>query len=164
MRHGRSLAMALAVSILAPLPLLAQAGGQGGQGRGGMGGAMSARMLVEQGSVEYLVTKAADLALTPDQTKQLQAIGTAWADATKEQRSEIKAMLPEPGQGMGGGDRQAMMERMQRMRPLAQKLAEDDSKALDEALALLDETQKTKAATLLEERRQNARPRRGGGA
>lgn len=163
MRHGRSLALALAVSLLAPLPLLAQGGGQGGQGRSAMGGAMSARMLVEQGSVEYLVTRTADLTLTADQTKQLQAIGAKWAEATREQREEMKALLPQPGQGMGGGDRQAMMERMQTLRPLAEKLAEEDRKALDEALALLDDSQKTRAATLLEERRQSARPRRGGG-
>lgn len=160
MRHGRSLAMALTVSLLAPLPLLAQGGGQG---RGGQGGGMAARMLVEQGSVEYLVTKATDLTLTEDQTRQLKAIGDAWAGKTKTQREEIRAMLPQPGQGMGGGDREAMMQRMQAMRPLAQKLAEEDKAALDQALALLDDAQKAKAATLLEERRRNARPRRGGG-
>jgi Spy/CpxP family protein refolding chaperone len=159
MKHGRSFTIALAVSLLAPLPLLAQGGGQG---RGGMGGMMSARLLVEQGSVEYLVTKAADLELTADQTTQLESIGAKWAEATKESREQIRSMLPQPGQRMGG-DRDAMMQRMRQMQPLAQKLNEDDEEALVEALALLDDAQQTKAKALLEERRQSARPRRGGG-
>ncbi|MBR9989467.1 MAG: hypothetical protein KFH98_06910 [Gemmatimonadetes bacterium] len=160
MKHGRSLAMALAVSLLAPLPLLAQGGGQG---RGGMGGAMSARLLVEQGSVEYLVTKSAELELTADQTKQLETIGAKWAASTKEPREQLKGMLPQQGQAMGDGNREAAMQRLQAMRPLAEKLNEDDQKALAEALALLAEPQQARAKTLLEERARDARPRRGGG-
>lgn len=161
MKHGRSLTMALAVSLLAPLPLLAQGGGQGG--RGPAGGVMSARLLVEQGSVEYLVTKAADLELTSDQTKQLEAIGAKWSEATKESREQIRGMMPQPGQA-AGGDREAAMQRLQQMRPIAEKLDEEDRKALGEALALLNDAQQTRAKALLDERRQNARPRRGGGA
>lgn len=159
MKNGRSLAAALAISMLAPLPLLAQGGGQGS--RGGMG-AMSARLLVEQGSVEYLVTKAADLELTPGQTTQLEAIGRKWAASTTDSRAEIRGILPQPGQA-AATDREARMQRMQALRPLVEKLAEEDTKALNEALALLDEAQRTKVKALLDERLQNARPRRGGG-
>jgi hypothetical protein len=147
--------MALVVMTLAPLPLLAQ-GGQG-QGRGGM---MSARLLVEQGSVEYLVTKAADLQLNADQKTGLEAIGAKWAETTKESREKVKAGMPQAGQA-GGGDREAMMARMQELRPLMTEIAAEDTKAVEEAMKLLDETQQAKAKTLLTERAEAARPRRG---
>lgn len=162
MKNGRSLVLALAVLVLAPLPLLAQGGGQGG--RGGMGGgAMSARLLIDQGSVEYLATKAGDLALTAEQKAGLEAIGVRWSAATKESREEIRTRLPQPGQA-AGGNREEMMQRLQEMRPFAEKVDEEDRKALAEALTLLNEEQQTKAKALLDERRQNARQRRGGGA
>ena len=156
MKHGRTLALALTVSLLAPLPLPAQGGRQ--ERRGGMG-AMSARLLIEQGSVEYLVTKAADIQLTADQTKQFEAIGSKWALETREARERIAAMLPQRSQGTGT-DREAMMQRMQEARPLMEKLAADDRAALDSALQLLGEEQRTRARALLEERAQSARPRR----
>jgi hypothetical protein len=156
MKRGKTLLTALAVSMLAPLPLLAQTADQP-QRRGGM---MAARLLVEQGSVEYLVTKATDLQLKADQTTQLEAIGVKWAEATKGSREQIGAAMPQPGQTP---DREAMMQRMQELRPVMEKLREDDQAALDEALKLLDAAQQTKAKALLEERAQNARPRRPGG-
>ncbi|HSK20766.1 MAG TPA: hypothetical protein VK912_16555 [Longimicrobiales bacterium] len=162
MKNGRSLALALAVFVLAPLPLLAQGGGQGG--RGGMGGgAMSARLLIDQGSVEYLVTKADHLGLTAEQKTGLEAIGARWSATTKESREQIRTRLPQPGQA-AGGNREEMMQRLQEMRPFAEKVDEEDRKSLAGALALLNEEQQTKAKALIEERRQNARPRRGGGA
>jgi Spy/CpxP family protein refolding chaperone len=151
--------IALAVTLLAPLPLLAQGGAQG---RGAMGGVMSARLLIDQGSVEYLVTRAADLTLNEDQRTQLEAIAVKWADDTKESRERIKGMLPQRGQA-AGGDREAMMQRLEQVSPLAEKLTEDDQKALDEAVKVLDDAQREKAKALLDERRQNARPRRAGG-
>ncbi|CAN5784966.1 hypothetical protein BH23GEM10_BH23GEM10_07380 [soil metagenome] len=159
MNRGRTIAVVLAVLAIAPLPVLAQ----GGQGRSGMrgqqaGGMMAARVLLEQGSVEFLVTKAADLGLSADQSAQLTAIGTAWSAATKESRDRVRSSMPQAGQGMGGGDRQAMMQRMQELQPVMQKLRQDDREALDEALALLNEAQQAKAKTLIEER---LRPRRG---
>ncbi|HEX6307568.1 MAG TPA: hypothetical protein VFZ69_05230 [Longimicrobiales bacterium] len=154
MKRNRSLLLALTMSVLAPLPLLAQSGPP----PGGRGGAMTARLLLEQGSVEYLVAKAADLQLTAEQTAQLQAIGSKWAEATKQSREQIRAEMPQRGQG---GDREAMMQRMQELRPRMEKLREEDQKALDEALGLLGAEQQTKAKALLEERAQNARPRRG---
>jgi Spy/CpxP family protein refolding chaperone len=158
MMNRRQLVIALAVTMLAPLPLLAQGGTQG---RGGMGGVMSARLLVDQGSVEYLVTRAEDLTLNESQRTQLEAIAVKWTAATRESREQIRGMLPQRGQA--GGDREAMRQRLEQVRPLAEKLTEDDQKALDEAVKLLDDAQREKAKALLDERRQNARPRRGGG-
>ncbi|HEX6134216.1 MAG TPA: hypothetical protein VFZ24_09635 [Longimicrobiales bacterium] len=154
MKRNRTLLLALAISALAPLPLLAQSGPP----QGGRAGAMGARLLLEQGSVEYLVTKAADLQLSSEQTTRLQAIGAKWAESTKTSREQIRAGMPQRGQG---GDREAMMQRMQELQPLMQKLREDDQKSLDEALQLLGEEQQTKAKALLDERARNARPRRG---
>jgi hypothetical protein len=168
MMRGRSLISAMAVLLLAPLSLAAQVGGQGrAMGQGGpLGGLMMARALVEQGSVEFLVSKAAELQLTAEQTQALQAIGTAWAEETKAPREQIRAVLPQGGAMAGGagaaGDRQALMQRLQEIAPVAQKLQEDDQTALAEALKALDETQQATAKKLLEERQESMRPRRGG--
>jgi Spy/CpxP family protein refolding chaperone len=158
MKKVYALVVALAVMMLAPLPLVAQGGGMG-QGRGGMG---AARLLLEQGSVEYLVTKAADLALDAEQTASLQMIGADWAESTKESREKARKELPQPGQA-GGGDREAMRARIQALQPVMAALQEQDEKALAEAMKVLNETQQTKAKQLLDERRENARPRRPGG-
>jgi hypothetical protein len=161
MKRGRSFLVALAVLAFVPLPLLAQGGGMGGQGRGGMGGgAFAARTLLEHGSVEFLVTKAADLQLSAEQSAKLTAIGEAWAASTKEPRTQLSAAMPQPGQAMGGGDPAAMRQRLQDIAPVAQKLVEDDEKAVVEAMKLLDEAQQAKAKQLLEERAAAARPRR----
>jgi hypothetical protein len=156
MKRIRPLLIAAAVVLVAPLQLVAQ---QGGQGRPG-GGTMGARQLVEQGSVEFLVTKAADLQLTQEQTTDLTAIGTAWAEATKEDRAKLAAELPQPGQG-GGGDMQAMRDRLQSLMPVMQKVREADEKAVADALKLLNETQQAAAKKLLEERRPQGRGPRG---
>jgi hypothetical protein len=156
MKHSRSIMLAMAVTLLAPLPLLAQAGGQG---RGGMGGpGMAGRGLVEQGSVEFLVTKAAELGLAAEQKEGLAAIGAKWAEETKPSREKIRAEMPT--QGMGG-DRQAMMQRLQAIRPLLQELQAEDEKAVAEAMKLLTEAQQATAKKLLEERLTQRRP--GGG-
>jgi hypothetical protein len=155
--------VAVLILALAPLPLHAQGGGQRGGVGGPGGGMMAARALVEQGSVEFLVTRATDLELTADQTAQLTVIGAAWSAATKESRDRIRAVMPQPGQGMGGGgDRQAMMQRMQDLQPVLQQLREDDEKTLDEAMKLLTEPQQARAKQLLTERTERMRPRRGG--
>jgi hypothetical protein len=164
--RGRSLTMAMTLLLLAPLQLLAQAGGQGrGAGQQGPGGAlMTARTLLEHGSVEYLADKAADLQLTAEQTEALKAIGATWSEETKSSRSRIQAVMPAPGQPPmgGGGDRQARMMQMQELMPVMQKLVDDDEKALGEAMKLLSEPQQTTARLLLDERRESMRPRRGG--
>jgi hypothetical protein len=170
MMRARSLMVALAVLALVPMPLLAQGGGMGRGGAGGPGGAMvAARALAEQGSVEFLVTKAADLELTAEQKTKLEAIGAAWSESTKQSRERVRAVMPQPGQAMGGrggagggaggGDRQATMQRIRDLQPVMQKLQEDDQKSLDEALELLSEPQQAKAKQLLEERQASMRPR-----
>jgi hypothetical protein len=154
MKHSRSIMLAMAVTLLAPLPLLAQAGGRGGMGGPGMAG----RGLVEQGSVEFLVTKAEELGLAAEQKEGLAAIGAKWAEETKPSREKIRAEMPT--QGMGG-DRQAMMQRLQAIRPLLQELQAEDEKAVAEAMKLLTEAQQATAKKLLEERLTQRRP--GGG-
>lgn len=152
MMRTRPILLALAVTLLAPLPLLAQGGGQ----RMG-GGMMGARALLETGSVEFLVTRAEDLQLTGEQVTALAAIGAKWSADTKETRARITADLPQPGQ-MGGGDREALMARFQALQPHMQKLQEDDDKAIAEAMKHLNETQQAAAKRLVDERRQPRRP------
>jgi hypothetical protein len=163
---GRPATIAIALLLLAPLQLMAQTGGQGrGAGQQGPGGPlMTARTLLEHGSVEHLVEKAADLQLTAEQVQTLQQIGAAWSEETKSSRTRIQAVMPAPGRpaGGGGGDRQAMMMQVQELMPVMQKLVDDDARALEEAMKLLSETQQTTAHRLLEERRESMRPRRGG--
>jgi hypothetical protein len=157
--RSRSIIMALVVMLVAPLPLLAQ---QGGGQRGGMGGgALAARALLEQGSVEFIATKAAELKLTEEQTTALKVIGAKWSEETKDARAKIAAELPQAG-GMGGGDREALMQRFQALQPLFMQLQESDEKAMAEAMKHLNETQQATAKKLVEERR--AAPRRPGGA
>jgi hypothetical protein len=148
--RSRSIIMALVVMLVAPLPLLAQ---QGGGQRGGMGGgALAARALLEHGSVEFIASKAAELKLTEEQTTALKVIGAKWSEETKDARAKIAAELPQPG-GMGGGDREALMQRFQALAPVMQKLQDDDAKAMAEAMKLLDESQQAAAAKMVEERR-----------
>jgi hypothetical protein len=151
--RSRSIIMAVVVMLVAPLPLLAQQGGQ----RGGMGGGvMAARALLEQGSVEFIASKAAELKLTEEQTAALQVIGARWSEDTKDSRAKITAELPQAGgmgSGMGAGGREALMQRFQALAPVMQKLQEDDAKAMAEAMKLLDESQQATAAKMVEERR-----------
>lgn len=162
MKRMRILTIAAAIVLLAPMQLMAQGGGQGrGMGGGGMGGGMGGmRAMLEQGSVEFLVTKAADLKLTDEQATTLKAIGEQWAAATKDDRAKIRAEMPQPGQGMGGGggDRQAMMQRFQALQPVMEKVRDADQKAVAEAMKVLQEEQQAAARKMLEERSQPRRP------
>ena len=163
----RTLVLALAVAALVPTSAFAQqGGGQGGMGRGGMGGQgmaglMAARNLVEQGNVAFLAGRS-EMQLTAEQSAALRVIAERWDAETKEAREQVRPLLPQPGQagpgGMGGGDRQAMMQRFQEMAGVIQKLVEDDRKAVDEAMKHLNETQQATARRLLEERNQPRRP------
>lgn len=155
MTRGRSLGMALAVLALAPLQLMAQGTPRGAAPM------MGARLLLEQGSVEFLAGRAQDLTLDEAQTVKLKEIAAKWATDTKDARETIRAEMPRPGQGTG--DREAMRARMQALQPRLQKLVEDDDRALAEAMQVLDEAQQAKAKQLLDERRANSRPRRPGG-
>jgi hypothetical protein len=157
-----------ALMLLAPLPLLAQGGGgrmgaQGGQGMGMMGGLMQIRGIVEQSSVDFLIGKAETLKLNAEQTGHLKHISASYAEATKASREQL-ASLPQLGGGAAaGGDRQALMQRMQQLVPHVEKVLEEDQKAVQAAMALFSAEQKPAAEKLLEERRQASMPRRGGG-
>jgi Spy/CpxP family protein refolding chaperone len=158
--RGRPLTLILALLLLTPLSLTAQQrGGMGQQGPGA--GLMAARTLLEQGSVEYLATKAADLQLTDEQAQALKDLGAKWAEETKPARDQVRATLPAPGQAPAG-DRQAMMQQMMALMPVIQKLVEDDEKSVEEAMKALSEAQQATAKRLLEERREGMRMRRGG--
>jgi Spy/CpxP family protein refolding chaperone len=157
--RGRSLNVAVALLLLAPLHVAAQGGGPGGMGGGALAGS---RALLEQGSVEFLAMKQAELQLTTEQVATLTELGQKWAEETKPSRDRIRAVLPAPGQPPAG-DRQAMMQQLMELQPVMQKLMDDDQKALDEAMKSLSAEQQATARGLLEERRNSMRVRRGGG-
>jgi hypothetical protein len=161
MMRTRSLAVALVIALLAPAAAFGQGGqGRGGMGQGGQGGLMAARNLVEQGNVEFLLTKAADLQFTAEQSAALKVIADKFTADTKEPREQLSAVLAQFGQGMGGGggDMQAMRGRIEQIMPMAMKLAEDDQKAVEEAMKHLNDGQKAKARQLIEERNRPRRP------
>jgi hypothetical protein len=164
MMRSRSFIVALAVLVLAPVAASAQQGGMGRGGMGqGMGGLMAARNLVEQGSVEFLLSKGTELQLTAEQSAALKTIADKWTADTKAPREQLAPMLPAGGQavaamGAGGGDMQALRQRFEQMAPVMQKLVEDDQKAVADALKHLGETQQAAARRLLEERNQPRRP------
>jgi hypothetical protein len=165
MVRTRALVAALVMSLVVPAAAFAQQGGmgrgQGGQGMGGQGGIMAARNLVEQGNVEFLLGKATDLKLTEEQKAALKVVADKWTAETKEARDQVRPLMPQQGQGMGGmggGDMQAMRARLEQMMPLMQNLVETDQKAMEEAMKHLDDSQKAASRTLVQERNRPRRP------
>jgi hypothetical protein len=163
----RSLTVAFALALLVPAAAFAQQGGGGRGGMGGgqaMGGLMAARNLMEQGNVEFLMSKAADLQLTAEQSTSLKVIAEKWTADTKEARDQVRPVLGQAQGGMGGmgggGDMQAMRARLEQMAPHVQKMVDADRAAMDEAMKLLNDTQKESARRMVEQRNQ---PRRPGG-
>lgn len=162
--RARSVAR-IALALLLPLPALAQ--GPGGGRGGGMGAAF---VLVEQGSVEYLTTRAEDLGLSDAQVTRLTAIAAEFDERTGEQRERIRANMPQRmggprggggGGARGGGGRGEMMQRMQELQPLFQSLLEEDRTSTEKAMEVLDEAQRTVANRLLAERTPQGRGRGG---
>jgi len=128
--------------------MVAFAQAQPGQGRpaGGPGGRMG---MNPEARVKQLDEK---LKLSDDQKAKLTTIFTEQADAQKKMREERT-------EGQGGGDRQAMMERMQKSR------AELETKVT----AVLNDEQKKTYKTMLDEqkaeneKRMKERQERSGG-
>ena len=130
------------------------------QGRGP--GMMGARALIEQGSVGFLASKKDDLKADDALIAKLNEIEKTFAAKTADDRAKLKEGLPQPGQGMNaGGDRDAMRDRMQALRPMMDAVTAADEEAKKEAMALLSDEQKKTAESLLQARMEALRPRRG---
>jgi len=134
--HRRPSALLLAAAVvgmtLVPSALEAQRPG----GRRGGGPMMGS-------SIAFLLEKAEDLGLTPEQTEQFTALQAQFQKDNAPIREKMAELR-------GGGDREAMREVMMEMR-------DNDRAAIEKALPLLDDAQQVKAKAMLEERRGNRR-------
>ena len=86
---GSRTILGVAAALLLPLSLVAQA-----PGGGRSGGFAAARLLLDQGSAEFLASKAAELTLTDRQEVQLTELATKFKDATNSERERLAAILP----------------------------------------------------------------------
>jgi hypothetical protein len=144
--RARILLFALA-ALLLPLPALAQDTTRPNP---------MDRILLRNSSIDFLLSKSTELALTPDLTAKLTALDARFEEKAKPIRAQIQAQLP---QDMGG-DREAMRAAMQQVRPLTQQLRDLDQQFVGDAVKLLGADQQAAANRLLEERRAMRGPRR----
>jgi hypothetical protein len=133
--------------LMLPAALHAQQG-QGGQGRG-MGGGM---MAMRENVPEFVAGKAADLALSAEQTGRIEAIARALTERNDAIMAEMRTAMQ-----AGGMDRTRMMAARER-------ITKNDEDAWKEVEAVLSAEQLVHANALIEEwRRTRPQPRRPGG-
>lgn len=133
-----------ALAMVLPATAAAQDAPQQRQGRGMM-----------QSTIEWLLTEKAKFNATAEQVTKLEALAKKFEDETAKHREEMQKMRAEM---QGGGDRQAMM---QKMRPVREEMMKKDEAAVDEALKLLSDEQKATVKQMIEARREEMRGRRG---
>ena len=109
---------------------------------------------LDEGSVQYLVTKGADLQLTRDQVVRLNAIGRQWSEATQASRQALRTALQRVGQQAPRRDvdRQELQAQLQQILPHAMLVQQEDVKAFEEALRVLQPAQQRRAKALIEAR------------
>ena len=134
--------IALAALALA-LPTVGQAQDGPRPGRGMM-----------QGTVEWLLTEKAKFNATDEQVAKLQELVKKYEKDTEKQREEMQKAREEM---QGGGDRQAIM---QKMRPIRDEMQKKDEASVEEALKLLNDEQKKTVTQMIEARREEMRNRR----
>ena len=109
---------------------------------------------LDEGSVQYLVTKGADLQLTRDQVVRLNAIGRQWSEATQASRQALRTALQRAGQQVPRRDvdRQELQAQLQQILPHAMLVQQEDVKAFEEAMRVLQPAQQRRAKALIEAR------------
>lgn len=151
--------LAVAATLVSVAPAFAQGGGGGRMGRG--------MMRPPENSVTWIISKKADFNGTDEQIKALELVAKKLDDDTKELRDQILKALPPEGTNvreMPDAERQALMAKLQEVRPAREEFNKRDAAAVEEALKLLKEEQQVTVKTLLEERAAAGRGRRGGGS
>lgn len=133
-----------ALAMVLPATAAAQDAPQQRQGRGMM-----------QGTIEWLLTEKAKFNATAEQVTKIEALAKKFESETAKHREEMQKMREEM---QGGGDRQAMM---QKMRPIRDEMMKKDEAAVEEALKLLSDEQKATVKQMIEARREEMRGRRG---
>lgn len=153
MKHGYAIGLALAL-LLGPTALQGQVRDE----RDAMAQLQEAIRVglaaLDQGSVQYLVTKRSELQLTADQVAKLTAIGRRWSEATQASRDALRSAVGQAGQQMQRreGDRQQLQAQFQRILPHAMLVQQEDMKAFEEAMRLLQPEQQRRSKALIEAR------------
>lgn len=182
MSHVRTLAVAMLVAASSASPTLAQRGGGGGKDRGTKadfdammrdvpaGLKLSNRDIEDMSPIMLLVDKRKDLKLTDDQQKQLRAMSDSLKEANKPHFKAIDSLRTEM-RPRAGAD--AEMERvrtqvaLETVRGAVKVIRDSYDASLNQALPLLDDGQKEKAAGLLKKQSDDAektlREKLGGG-
>jgi protein CpxP len=143
----RKLIAVVALAMVLPATAAAQDAPQQRQGRGMM-----------QSTIEWLLTEKAKFNATGEQVTKLEALAKKFEGETAKHREEMQKVREEM---QGGGDRQAMM---QKMRPIRDEMNRKDEAIVEEALKVLNDEQKATVKQMIEARREEMRNRRRGGS
>lgn len=134
----------MAVAMLALVPAVASAQ-EAPRGMGRAAGSMN--------TIGWLLESKADYQATTEQVARIEEINKKFEAETASLRAELQKIREE---GMGGGDRQAVM---QKMRPLRQKMRTKDEAAVAEVMKLLNAEQQKTVNGMLTKRREEMRNR-----
>lgn len=138
----------LAGLLLAPIPLLAQRpGGTGGPGSG------PAIQMLQRNPIEAIVDARAELGLTEEQVARLEPVRARLLEQNRENLARIDSLLQSTPRA-ASGNREAMQAVMERVRPLRQKVQENNQAALQEIRPHLSTAQWEKVTEMLRPRRQ----------
>jgi hypothetical protein len=107
-----------------------------------------------QSTIEWLLTEKAKFNPTAEQVTKLEELVKKYETDTAKQREEMQKAREEM---QGGGDRQAVM---QKLRPIRDEMMKKDESIVEEALKLLNDEQKTTVKQMIEARREDMRNRR----
>jgi len=143
MKTVQSSLLIAALMLTAAAPLAAQQGRQGAVDRR------------QRSSLEILLDNRAELALTDDQVTKLTALNEKLAETNRIVAEEIRKVRG----SYRPSNRQEAEQLRDAMRPLIEKIEENDRKALEEAEALLTDEQRQKARELVRKAREQMRPR-----
>jgi periplasmic protein CpxP/Spy len=141
----RKLIAVAALAMVLPATAEAQDAPQQKQGRGMM-----------QSTIEWLVTECAKFNATPEQVTRLEALAKKFESETAKQREEMQKVREEI---QGGGDREALM---QKIRPIRDEMTKKEEAVVEEALKVLNDEQKATVKQMIEARREEMRNRRRG--
>ena len=134
----------IAVAVLALVPTVASAQ----EAPRGMG-----RAVGSMNTIGWLLESKAEYQATTEQVARIEAINKKFEAETASLRAELQKIRDE---GMGGGDRQAVM---QKMRPLREEMRTKDEAAVSEVMKLLNAEQQKTVNEMLTKRREEMRNR-----
>lgn len=165
MRSGTRMVGALAALVLVAAPLAAQGQGRGpAMGRGMMRGGPDG---MGRNPVAVVLDHRAELELTADQVRQLEAIRERVEAENGPRWERLKAAFgdADPSQ-MSDEERQALRERMRELQPVRQEIRATNRAAGGEIHEILTEEQETRLRPIMHEGRGNRQGpghmRRGG--